>query len=98
MVALGGAEISGILIVLGIGFTWLAYRAVTRPAWSGREERDGRRGSPGANELIGKRCSVCGEWVRDAYFADACPECDLPYHLDCAEDHRCHQEWVAEDD
>ena len=105
MIALSGAEISAIVIAVGLLATLYVSRAANGagradPPRSGAD--DLALSPPGKGlrytRILGQRCSVCGERIEQARAADTCLDCELPYHLVCEEDHRCHQEWVAEDE
>jgi hypothetical protein len=105
MIALDGAEISGIVIAAGLVLAWFVHRGLSRtdPGDAPRSVAGDFAISPPGKGLrytriLGQRCSVCGERIEQARAADTCLDCDLPYHLACEEDHRCHQEWVAEEE
>ena len=104
MIALSPAAIAALLLLAGFA---VGVLYVVRYVFSGEVERlerqEGLRDTEPQEEVSpadveGKRCSACGEWIDDAFEADICPDCDLPYHLYCESDHRCNQEWVAEEE
>jgi hypothetical protein len=107
MLIASAAKISAILLLAGfVAGVFFVVRFVFSSAVEDLERKDRlaegeagwTSGDSAPPDVEGKRCSICGEWIDDAFEADLCPECDLPFHLSCESDHRCHQEWVAEDE